>query len=234
MTRPGAAASAHLGPAHTEVTPVYRFGRFMCRLWLRCVHRLEVSGSDNVPSQGGILLVCNHQSFLDIPVVASGLSRHVAFVARDTLARSRFLSFWMRGAGTILVRRGAPDRAALEAMVDHLRRGDCVAVFPEGTRSMDGSLGSFRPGALFAARRAGVPVVPVGIRGAMHALPRGARVPRPRRIGVRFGAPLDPLGASRAGGPGGPGGDEALLERAHDAIAELIGDGAFTSAPEIP
>lgn len=200
---------------------VYRFGRFVSGSFLVAWNRLRVEGREHVPSTGGVLIVGNHQSFLDIPAVAWAARRHVAFVARESLARSRFLAWLMRESGAVLVRRGVGDRSALRAMAAHLEAGDCVAVFPEGTRSRDGSLGEFRGGALFVARRAGVPILPVGIRGAVDALPRDARFPRPRRIGVRFGAPVAPDAPD-------------ALERARDAIAAMIGDGGFASVPPAP
>src|SRR5262249_33709812 len=98
----------------------------------------------------------------------------------------------------------------LEGMIGHLERGDCVAVFPEGTRTKDGSIGVFRAGAIVAARRAGVPLVPAGIRGAFEAWPRAQKLPRPRRIAVRFGAPS-------------PADGEDSLERVRSAIASLLG-----------
>ena len=167
------------------------------------------------------MLVANHQSFLDIPTVATAAGRHVGFVARESLSRSRFLKWLMRESRAILIKRGAADRTALRAMVDQLAAGDLVAVYPEGTRSPDGTLGEFRGGALFAARRARVPIIPVGIRGAVQAFPRTASFPRPRRVGIRFGDPID----SRA---------EDVLEQARAAIASMIGDGTFASGTPAP
>ena len=165
------------------------------------------------PRTGGVLIVSNHQSMLDIPAVAvAARPRHVAFVARATLARSRFLDWLMRESGCVLIKPNTPDRAALEGMIGHLRQGDCVAVFPEGTRTHDGTLGVFRAGAIVAARRAGVPIVAAAIFGAVEALARGRIVPRPRRIRVRFGTPI-------------PAGTENALELARSAIGEMIGDG---------
>jgi len=200
------------GDLITWSTPVYRLGRALCRLELALLHRLVVRGRENLPASGGCLIVANHQSFLDIPIVAAACARHVAFVARDSLARSSFLAFLLRHSGSVLVKRGSADRAALESIIEHLRAGDCVSVFPEGTRTRDGSLGEFRAGALFAARRAGVPMIPAGILGALDALPRDALVPRPRRIEIRFAPAVEPTA-------------EDALERVRAAIVERVGDG---------
>jgi 1-acyl-sn-glycerol-3-phosphate acyltransferase len=199
-------------PLVTEAGRVYRLGRALLRGYLGGYHRLFVTGREHLPRAGGLLIVSNHQSFLDIPVVAVGTPRHVAFVARSTLARSRFLSFLMRHSGSILIRPNTPDRAALEAMIAHLTAGDCVAVFPEGTRTRDGRMGHFRGGALVAARRACVPLVPACIRGAFEAWPRDRILPLPRRIELSFAAPI-PADAPDA------------LERARAAIAGMLGDG---------
>jgi 1-acyl-sn-glycerol-3-phosphate acyltransferase len=196
---------------------VYTTGRTVLRLYLGLYHRVKVEGREHLPRRGGVLIVANHQSFLDIPAVAVASDRHVAFVARETLARSRFLDFLMRHSGSVLVRRGAPDRAALEGMIEHLRQGDCVAVFPEGTRTKDGRLGVFRRGGVLAARRAGVPIVPLGICGAFEAWPRSRSLPVPRKVTIRFGAPIP------------ADGDEAL-ERAREAIAVLTGQTLADSA----
>jgi 1-acyl-sn-glycerol-3-phosphate acyltransferase len=173
-------------------TVVYRLGQASVTAYATLVHRLRVRGRERLPAAGGALVVANHASFLDIPFVAAAARRHVAFVARDSLARSRVLAFIMSHAGAILVRRGAADRAAIRAMVAHLEAGDCVAVFPEGERSRDGSVGAFREGALLAARQARVPIVPAAIDGAFRALSRGMKLPRPVRVELEFGDPIEP------------------------------------------
>jgi len=171
-------------------TPAYTAGRLFVTGYLRLCHRLVVEGREHLPATGGALILANHASHLDIPAIAAAARRHVAFVARATLDQVPGLSWLMRQSGCVLVKRNSADRAALEAMIGHLERGDCVGIFPEGTRTQDGLLGPFRAGAVVAARRAGVPIVPAAILGSYEALPRGAILPRPRRIRVRFGAPL--------------------------------------------
>ncbi len=205
------ATRAGEAPLVTDARPVYRLGRALLRAYLGLYHRFQVSGREHVPRSGGALIVANHQSFLDIPVLAVGTPRHAAFVARVTLTRSRFLAFLMRESGCVLVRPKTADRAALEAMIAHLEAGDCVAVFPEGTRTDDGRLGTFRAGAIVAARRAGVPLIPAAIQGAFEAWPRRARLPAPRRIRVRFGPALSAEG-------------EHALERVREAIDGMLRD----------
>jgi 1-acyl-sn-glycerol-3-phosphate acyltransferase len=199
-------------------TPVYRGGRELTRWIWRLLFRPRLEGRERLPATGGALLCANHQSFLDIPLVAHLTPRHVAFVARANLAHSGLLAWVMRESGAVLIHPGRPDRAALRAMVAHLEAGDLVAIFPEGSRTWDGSLGELRAGALVAARLAKVPVVPIGIRGAFEAWPRQRRLPRPRRVAARVGAPID------ADAPD-------ALEQLRASLAELIGDGRFDSLP---
>lgn len=182
------------------VAPIYRIA-----------HRVRIEGREHLPPQGA-LLAANHESFLDIPLVAHAAGpRHVSFVARDTLAKTGWLRFVMEQCGAILVKRSSSDRRALRDMVAHLSAGDLVGVFPEGTRSADGELGPFKGGVLLAAKVAGVPIVPVGIHGSFEAWPRHRKFPRPRKLIARIGAPIAADG-------------ENTLERLRDAVAELSRD----------
>lgn len=201
----------------TEKSLVYRVVRRMFWLWFVLVHRFRVEQRDKLPKTGGCLIVANHQSMLDIPLIACSTDRHVCFVARDTLAKSRAISFLIRHTGAVMVRRGASDRAAIREMVQHLQAGDAVAIFPEGTRSKDGSVAEFQRGMALVARQAGVPIVPAGIRGTLSILPRGASLPRPVRCAIRYGDPLPSSGKA--------------LDAAREAVLGLVGDGSYGSLP---
>ncbi len=176
--------------------------------------RLRVRGRENVPKTGAAVIASNHQSMIDIPIIAAANERHVCFVARESLADTRWLANLMRECGAVLIERGATDRKALRDMGTHLELGDLLAVFPEGTRSKDGSLLEFKRGAVLSAKRAGVPLIPTGITGAMEAMPRGKTLPRPRRVGIEFGKPID---------PNLPDAQERLVA----AVQQLVGDGRF-------
>lgn len=205
-------------PRAGGATPFYRFLRFLDRLCCLTFFRMRVEGLENVPKEGGAMICANHQSYLDILVIGAAVPRHVTFVARDTLADWAWLAFVMRRCGAILVRRGTSDRAAIRAMSESMKAGGIVAIYPEGTRTLTGNVANFKGGAVMAARMAGVMLVPAGIRGAYQAWPKGRSFPLPRRIGVRFGAPIDPN-------------LEDARDRLEAAVRALMGDGTYGSVP---
>ena len=198
----------------THKTPVYRLCRGGSWAYLRLRHRMRVEGLEHIPSEGGALIVANHQSFLDIPLIAAAVPRHISFVARRSLADSALLGFVMRQTGAVLIQRGEPDRAALREMQEHLAAGDLLAIFPEGTRSADGRVGEFKAGAALAARKARVPLIPAAIRGSFDVWPRDRKRPGPGRMAVSFHPPVE------ANAPG-------ALEEVRARILSSVGDGSF-------
>lgn len=157
----------------------------------------EAQGLENVPKRGAAILAGNHCSFLDPPALGVAISRPVFFVARGTLADSKALDIFMWLSDVIRIRRGEGDTVAIRKVMQRLHEGQLVALFPEGTRSLDGKLGPFEEGAVLIARRAKVPIIPVGIAGTYEALPKGRGL---RRFPIRvlFGKPFDVSAGSRA------------------------------------
>jgi len=160
---------------------------------------LRVEGMENLPS-GGAVLVANHQSIVDIPMLLSAFPRPVRFLAKRELGKIPLFGRAMAAAGNLFVDREDP-RDAVRMMRDvgaRLHDGGLVVVFPEGTRSGDGSIGEFRPGAFYLAQKSGAPVVPVYIDGGCRAIPKGGFHVRPAELLVRVLPPLSP--GERAGG----------------------------------
>ena len=145
----------------------------------------------NVPDisapEGGMLLVSNHQSFLDPVLVGMAMPRPLNFLARESLFRFPGFRELIRALGAHPLQRGRMDPAAIRTVLRLLRGGQWLLVFPEGTRTRDGSLGRFRPGSAELAARAEVPVLPVCIQGAHRAWPRHQPLPQPARVAVAYG-----------------------------------------------
>ncbi len=151
----------------------YTFFRMGFRLYIVGMHQGRVFNRHNVPVDGPMLLVSNHQSFADPALVGYGLSREIYYMARDTLFQNAVLARWMTSVNGFPVNREKGDIGAVRASFRMLREGKGVLLFPEGTRSRDGLINRFKPGFALLARKAKVPVVPVVVEGGLDAWPRG-------------------------------------------------------------
>jgi 1-acyl-sn-glycerol-3-phosphate acyltransferase len=154
------------------------------------VFRFRAHGIRNVPVTGGVILACNHQSFLDPVIASAALPRSVTFMARDTLFKFAPFRFLIESLNAFPVQRGAADLGAMKQSLRRLKDGWPLLVFPEGTRTKDGSIGEIRGGIALMASRARVPVVPTLIVGAYTAWPRNQKLPHPSPIEVRYGKAL--------------------------------------------
>ena len=170
---------------------IYGISRWLARalgwLWFD----LEVRGAGNLPREGGVVLACNHQSFADVILIGVALSRPVRYMARRTLWDNRLRGLWMTGAGALPVTREGATRAEIRALIDVVASGGVLAMFPEGTRTPDGSIGEMQGGVALFARRGRAPVVPVLIEGAFEAWPRGRTWPRRGRVTITVGEPVN-------------------------------------------
>jgi 1-acyl-sn-glycerol-3-phosphate acyltransferase len=178
---------------------VYRGYWVAANLFFRLLYLLRVRREGRLPARGGVLIVANHASHFDPPLIDAVTLRHVHFLARQTLTRSSFMMMVFKLCGVVPVDRDGSGRQAFDRAVDLLRAGRVVCLFPEGTRSPDGEVKDFKRGGELLARRAGVPLLPVGIAGAYAAWPKGRAFPRPGRIRVRFGPLLEPRQLRRGG-----------------------------------
>lgn len=167
---------------------LYYVGRIIVRILLLFT-RCQVRGKENVPGQGALLIVANHLSLADPPVLGASLGRKVAFMAKQELFRSGFLSYFLRSLGAFPVHKGRLDRKALRQAGQLLTQGQALVMFPEGTRSENVRLQpAFRGTALIAFRNS-VPILPVGITGT-EKIKGVAWILRRPQIMVNIGHPF--------------------------------------------
>jgi 1-acyl-sn-glycerol-3-phosphate acyltransferase len=172
----------------------YHPGTAMAGWLISLVGGARVEGLEHLPREGPFILVANHCSLADPPLLgwATGhqIGRVVHFMAKDEMRRWPVLGWFAARGGVFFVRRGEGDRAAQRVALDLLARGKPLAIFPEGTRSRDGRMRVARSGAALLAIRSGAPLVPVGIAGTHRLFPSGSRLPRRTRIAFRIGSPF--------------------------------------------
>jgi len=172
----------------------YVFGRMIIAPLARIVYRPRVEGKANVPKTGPVIFASNHLSFIDSIAIPVAAPRPVHFLAKDSYFDKPLSRWFFTAIGAIPVQRGAGQAAldALDQQRELLDEGRTVALYPEGTRSLDGRLYKGRTGVAFLALQTGAPVVPVGLIGTDKVMPVGAKTPSLKhRVTVKFGAPID-------------------------------------------
>lgn len=177
-----------------------RLAAAIARLILRLTASVSVTGLENAPRSGPVLVVANHLSNADPPLVAGWLTpvlnRRMHILAKAALFVP-IVGWLLRWIGATPVRAGGSDIEAFRVARDVLDHGEVLCIFPEGTRSPSGTIGQPKPGVAMLATRSGVPILPVGISNSDHFLGRGQRLPRLRtpitmRVGEPFTVTLDP------------------------------------------
>lgn len=157
------------------------------RVLFKILFRWEVSGLEHIPLKGGAILAVNHSSALDPPLGGIGLPRKIWFLGRSSLIKNRFIDFIMKCQHMIPITRGEADIGAMKRIIALIKSGEIVLMFPEGTRSVDGSLGPAREGIGVFVRHAKADVIPCYVSGSYRALPKGAVFPRPRKVRIAYG-----------------------------------------------
>lgn len=176
--------------------------------------KVTVSGQELVPTGGPVIYMGNHQGNFDINALTVAIPRMFSWIAKEELFRVPVFGAAMRRAGYIPLDR-SDGRKALKSMAQAAQRiasGTSVVIFPEGTRTTDGSLLPFKRGAFLLAAKAGVPIVPFTINGSRERNPRNRLELYPGTISVSFSAPLESAGI--------PEGE--LMERVREAIAAKL------------
>lgn len=217
----------------------YAAGHLVLKPLTYALYRPQITGADNVPPTGGVILASNHFSFIDSFAIPLAAPRKVRFLAKSDYFTGAGVGGairreFMETIGAIPVDRHSSRAAqeSLDAALEVLRAGDAFGIYPEGTRSRDGMLYRGRTGVAFLALTAGVPVVPVALSGTADIQPIGSRFPRLAKVSVTFGAPLHFV-ERYAGVPQGRARRE-VTDEIMDAIAALSGQARADDYNELP
>ena len=151
-------------------------------IYCKIVHREKIEGTENIPKEGSIIFCGNHRTFLDPPLMEVTAKRECRFLAKESLYKNPFLAFlgWIFEA--IPVKRDSKDVTAIKVSLKTLKKGDCIALFPEGTRNGLAKGEKVKDGAAFFAIRTGAKVIPVGISGETKAF---------SKVIIRYGKPIE-------------------------------------------
>lgn len=168
---------------------IYWSGWLLFGAAARSLFGLKVIGRENLVQEGGVLVASNHQSFLDPPLIGSLYQNEIHFLARKTLFRG-FGGWLYPRWNAVPVDQDRPDMGSLKTIIKLIKQGERVVVFPEGARTLDGSMGEGQPGIGLIAAKTGAVVQPIRLRGVDKVLPRGSAKVSLARITVSIGKPL--------------------------------------------
>lgn len=213
---PGPGGEAELDGTGRLQRPARALGGAALRWWFS----VRVVGVDRVPPTGPAVLAMNHESFLDIPLIAAVSPRRITFMAKRELFKNQVVSRLLRELGGFPVDRDRFDLRALDLAVEVIRRGELLGMYPEGTR-VAGEMLPFLPGAAWVALRTGATILPIAIEGTDLAMPPDRRWPRRAQVRVTIG---DAIPVDLQPEPGRRLRDAALLtERLEGEIRRLLG-----------
>ena len=150
--------------------------------WCKIAHRVKIEGREDIPKDGALIFCGNHRTFLDPPLIVVTAKRHVHFLAKEELYKNPFLAFLGWSFDAIKVKRDAKDINAVKSSLKYLKKGECIALFPEGTRNGMAKGEKVKDGAAFFALRTGAKVVPIGISGKTGHF---------SKVTIKYGKPLD-------------------------------------------
>ena len=216
-----------MGSLSLLLSPIDRTGnlQFWCaRWWCRLIAwsifaRITIHGTEHVHADHAYVYMANHSSLIDTPALFAYLPHPFRIMAKRELFYIPFMGWHLWTAGHFPIDRRNARRTvrSIRRVIDGVRAGRSLAVFPEGTRTRDGQLQEFKPGAFKIALKAGVPIVPVAIRGTFTLLPRTTLAPKPGRVDVILSPPIETQDYDEANLPALIGRTKAAIQRALDS-----------------
>ena len=172
----------------------YFLVKTLFRIFFTLYNRLEVRGLDNVPRGAAVIVASNHASYVDPPLIGGVFPGRLRYLAKESLFGIPLLGSLIRALGAVPVRRddGQNAGAVMKSLLSLLKSGECVLLFPEGSRSPDGRIKPLEAGVALLSVKTGVPVLPVYIGGSFGAWPRGRSFPRPSKLSLAISPPIYP------------------------------------------
>lgn len=169
----------------------YHFVRNLSKNYFDLFYDVRVSGMENLPPENtGFIIASNHVSFYDPPLIGSQIPRNTYYLARKTLFDPAIMSVLLPSILALPVDQEKPDMAGLKKIIQVLKQGQAVILFPEGARSYDGVIQPGMPGVGLLVNRTGVPVVPVRLFGVLETWPRDGKITLFKSVQVVFGKPI--------------------------------------------
>lgn len=205
---------------------VYGIGWYLARFVTLTFIRTTYIGLENLPKTGAYLVSPNHRSVVDFFLVGPITRRRMRYLGKDTVWQVKWFVPIANTLGGIPINRGTADRASMNRCIEALRGGEPLVLFPEGTRKAGPHIEELFDGVSYIALKAGVPIVPIGIGGSDKVLPKGKRIPRPRRVTVMVGEPLHAPAGGRSARKAAPEMTNQLrvrLQALYDEAQRLAG-----------
>ncbi len=200
------------------MTFLYRITWIILRIFFAIFFRWRVFNAERVPQTGSVILASNHASFIDPPLIGTGLAREINFLARESLFRFPLIGAFFSALHAVPVDRDGGGARGLKKIIERLQSGGGIVLFPEGTRTKDGRLQPAHSGIGLIVVKSIAPVVPVRVFGTFEAYGRKMKFPRPYHVSVKYGVPLNftKLRAEAIGC------DKARLREIYQQIADEI------------
>lgn len=174
--------------------PAFRMAQTFSRIMFTSLWDMKVYGAETFPRSGGVLVVSNHQSFLDPVILGVAIPRSISYMAKSELFDVHPAFTWLISSlGGFPVRQTGSAAGAIKETIDRLQEGRALNIYPEGARTQTGEIQPFEKGTALVVRKAKVPVVPVAIHGSFESFPPGTSFPKRHPIRVMFGPPMTHL-----------------------------------------
>jgi 1-acyl-sn-glycerol-3-phosphate acyltransferase len=170
---------------------VYRVGRGIARAVGYGLYSYRVINRERLIEEGPAIIVSNHASFIDPPMIGCAFENELTYLARKSLVKGPISEYFYRKMNTVPVDQDRPDMTGIRGILREIKKGGRVLIFPEGGRTFDGELLPGQAGVGLLVSKSEVPVLPVRLFGAYEALPRGAKFLRPSRLTLVVGQPID-------------------------------------------